>query len=228
MVRESAAMERKRLSIDWQRWRSQFAQLDRNDPSRWPILPRGLLLLGVVALIVSVLWFAWLSGQREALDAERRREEELRAQFSQKLAIAAHRDVLKLQLEEVRQYVTLLEKQLPSRAEMDALLSDINQAGIGRGLQFELFRPGQETVREYYAELPITIRVTGRYHDVGQFVADVAHLSRIVTLHDLAVSPHAKLADQLTVEAIARTYRYLDPDELKARNAAEKKKGGGK
>ncbi len=184
--------------------------------------------MGVVTLIVAVLWFAWLSGQREALDAERRREEELRSQFTQKLAIAAHRDVLKLQLEEVRQYVTLLEKQLPSRAEMDALLSDINQAGIGRGLQFELFRPGQETVREYYAELPITIRVTGRYHDVGQFVADVAHLSRIVTLHDLAVSPHAKLADQLTVEAIARTYRYLDPDELKARNAAEKKKGGGK
>lgn len=218
-------MEQKRVSIDWQRWRMQFAQLDPNDPSRWPALPRGLLLSGVVALIVGVLWFAWLSGQRDMLEAERRREEELRAQFKQKLAAAAHREVLKLQLEEVRQYVTLLEKQLPSRAEMDALLSDINQAGIGRGLQFELFRPGQETVREYYAELPITIRVTGRYHDVGQFVGDVAHLSRIVTLHDLAVSPHAKSADQLTVEATARTYRYLDPDELKSRKEKEKKGG---
>lgn len=220
-------MEPRRVSIDWQRWRMQFTQLDPNDPSRWPALPRGLLLLGVVALVVGVLWFAWLSGQQDTLEAERRREEELRAQFTQKLAAAVHRDILKLQLEEVRQYVTLLEKQLPSRSEMDALLSDINQAGIGRGLQFELFRPGQETVREYYAELPITIRVAGRYHDVGQFVADVAHLSRIVTLHDLLLSPHAKLSDQLTLEATARTYRYLDPDEFKDRKGA-KKKGGNK
>jgi type IV pilus assembly protein PilO len=115
------------------------------------------------------------------------------------------------ELEAEQQYVTLLEKQLPSKAEMDALLSDINQAGLGRSLQFELFRPGQVAIRDYYAELPIAVRVSGKYHDMGAFVADVANLSRIVTLNNLSITPQKDGA--LTMDATARTYRYLDEAE---------------
>ena len=116
------------------------------------------------------------------------------------------------------QYVTQLEKQLPSKAEMDALLSDINQAGLGRSLQFELFRPGQIAVKDYYAELPITLRVTGKYHDIGAFASDIANLSRIVTLNNLTITPKAD--DSLTMDATAKTFRYLDPNEVAAQRKA--------
>ena len=125
--------------------------------------------------------------------------------------------------------MTQLEKQLPGKAEMDALLSDINQAGIGRGLQFELFRPGQVVVKDYYAELPIAIRVSGRYHDIGAFAADVANLSRIVTLHNLVItgaSPHKgkrPRPEASRMDATARTYRYLDPAEVDAAEEAQPK-----
>jgi type IV pilus assembly protein PilO len=122
----------------------------------------------------------------------------------------------------VQQYVTQLEKQLPSKAEMDALLSDINQAGLGRSLNFELFRPGSVSVREYYAELPIAIRVTGRFHDIGSFASDIANLSRIVTLNNLAITPAKD--GTLVMDATAKTFRYLDQDEV----AAQRKAQGGK
>jgi len=131
----------------------------------------------------------------------------------------------KLQVEE---YVTQLEKQLPGKAEMDALLSDINQAGLGRGLQFELFRPGQVLVREYYAELPISLRVTGRYHDIGNFAADVANLSRIVTLHNMTISAAKDSSGLLSMEATARTYRYLDANEVSEQKATTAKAAGAK
>jgi type IV pilus assembly protein PilO len=117
--------------------------------------------------------------------------------------------------------VTQLEKQLPGKAEMDALLSDINQAGLGRGLQFELFRPGQVVVKDYYAELPISIRVSGRYHDLGSFAADIANLSRIVTLHNMTISAGAGAGAPLGMEATARTYRYLDSSEIEANRKAK-------
>lgn len=219
--------------IDWaalqQRLQRQFTGLDPNDPSRWPALPRALLLLAVAVLVLAGLWYAWLSDREAALESAQRRESDLRAQYVQKLAKAAALDAHKAQLEEVRQYVAQLEKQLPSRAEMDALLSDINQAGIGRGLQFELFRPGQEVVRDYYAELPITLRVSGSYHEIGHFVADVAHLSRIVTLNNLSMGSTPNRNDQLTLEATAKTFRYLDPEEVLSRKAeAKKAQQGGK
>lgn len=226
------ASKRKPSSIDWadlqQTLQRQFSGLDPNDPSRWPTLPRALLLLAVAVFIVVALWYVWLSDRRDALDAAQRREGELRTEYTQKVAKAAALDTLKAQLEQVRQYVAQLEKQLPNRAEMDALLSDINQAGIGRGLQFELFRPGQEVVRDYYAELPITVRVSGSYHDIGMFVSDVAHLSRIVTLNNLAINPVANRTDLLTMEATAKTFRYLDPDEVLAQKATAKPAQGGK
>lgn len=218
----------KKSSIDFaalqQNIRSQFTGLDPNDPSLWPNLPRYLLLCVVAVLVVVALWYVWLSDLDTRLTAERNRETQLRAEYTQKLGKTVNFEVLKAQLEQVRQYVAQLEKQLPSKAEMDALLSDINQAGLGRSLQFELFRPGQEVVRDYYAELPITVRVTGSYNEVGLFVSDVAHLSRIVTLNNLALSPVQARAGVLSMDATAKTFRYLDPDEVLAQKNAQKAK----
>jgi type IV pilus assembly protein PilO len=197
---------------------SQFRDLDPKDPSLWPSIPRYFLLIAVASFVVGLLWFAWLSGSQETLQAEQDKEIVLREDYKKKLTKAVNLDVLRKQREQVQQYVTQLEKQLPSKAEMDALLSDINQAGLGRSLQFELFRPGQIAVREYYAELPITIKVTGRYHDIGSFASDIANLSRIVTLNNLSLSPRPD--GSLTLDATAKTFRYLDPDEVRAQRAA--------
>lgn len=201
--------------------RAQFTGLDPNDPSLWPALPRNLLFVAVCLGVVAALWFFWLKGVDEELVAEKAREEQLRATYRSKLVQAVNLDALRKQLEQVQQYVTQLEKQLPSKAEMDALLSDINQAGLGRSLQFELFRPGQVVVREYYAELPIVIRVTGKYHDVGLFAADIANLSRIVTLNNLSLTPIATRDGYLTMEGVAKTFRYLDPEEIAAQQKAK-------
>lgn len=201
--------------------RAQFTGLDPNDPSLWPALPRNLLFVAVCVGVVAALWFFWLKGVDEELVAEKAREEQLRTTYRSKLVQAVNLDALRKQLEQVQQYVTQLEKQLPSKAEMDALLSDINQAGLGRSLQFELFRPGQVVVREYYAELPISIRVTGKYHDVGLFAADIANLSRIVTLNNLSLTPIANRDGYLTMDGVAKTFRYLDPEEVAAQQKAK-------
>jgi type IV pilus assembly protein PilO len=192
--------------------KAQFSGLDPNDPPSWPALPRYLLCVGVTILVVVALWFVWLSSSDEELTAEQAKEVQLREDYKKKLVQAVNLDALKKQREQVQQYVTQLEKQLPSKAEMDALLSDINQAGLGRSLQFELFRPGQVSVKEYYAELPIAVRVTGRYHDIGAFAADIANLSRIVTLNNLNLVP-AKDGN-LVMDTTAKTFRYLDPEEV--------------
>jgi type IV pilus assembly protein PilO len=200
----------------------QFRGLNPNDPPSWPIVPRILLCLAVMAAIVVALWFAWLRGVDEELQNEEKKELALRDDYKKKLTQAINLDALKKQREQVQQYVTQLEKQLPSKAEMDALLSDINQAGLGRSLAFELFRPGQVSVREYYAELPIAIKVTGRFHDIGSFASDIANLSRIVTLNNLSIAPGKD--GTLVMEATAKTFRYLDADEV----AAQRKAQGGK
>lgn len=196
---------------------SQFRGLNRNEPGQWPLLPKlaTWLLLGLMVLVLG--WFALLSDKTSELEAERNKEPGLKQDYRSKLAQAVNLPELRKQKQQVEEYVTQLEKQLPGKAEMDALLTDINQAGIGRGLQFELFRPGAVAVRDYYAELPITIRVTGRYHDIGAFAADVANLSRIVTLHDLAITGvQREGAGNLSMDAVARTYRYLDANEVSA------------
>jgi type IV pilus assembly protein PilO len=196
----------------------QFKGLNRNDPASWPLVPRVVLFATVTLAIVTGLWFSWLSTSDEELDAERAKEVALREDYKKKLAQAVNLDALKKQREQVQQYVTQLEKQLPSKAEMDALLSDINQAGLGRSLNFDLFRPGQVGVKEYYAELPIAVRVTGRFHDVGAFAADIANLSRIVTLNNITVMP-AKDGN-LVMDATAKTFRYLDSNEVAAQRKA--------
>jgi type IV pilus assembly protein PilO len=209
----------------------QFQNLDPKDPSLWPPLPRYLLCVGVTLAVVAGLWFLWLEDSSVSLAKEQATEVKLREDFKKKLAEAANLEALKKQREQVQQYVTQLEKQLPSKAEMDALLSDINQAGLGRSLQFELFRPGQVSVKDYYAELPIAVRVTGRYHDIGFFASDIANLSRIVTLNNLTIMPVKD--GVLAMDATAKTFRYLDPDELAAQHKSnpvksDPKKGGKK
>lgn len=192
--------------------KDQFTGLDANDPASWPFLPRYALCVVVAVAVVVALWFAWLSTSDEELTAEQAKEIQLKDDYKKKLAQAVNLEGLKKQREQVQQYVTQLEKQLPSKAEMDALLSDINQAGLGRSLQFELFRPGQVSVKEYYAELPIAVRVTGKYHDIGAFAADISNLSRIVTLNNLNLIPGKD--GNLILDTTAKTFRYLDSEEV--------------
>jgi len=207
------------LSTVFEHAAAQFRGLNANEPGQWPLLPKLAAFGALAAAIVILGWFLVLQSETEVLDAERAKEPGLRQEYRTKLAQAVNLPELRKQKLQVEEYVTQLEKQLPGKAEMDALLSDINQAGIGRGLQFELFRPGQVTVKDYYAELPIAIRVSGRYHDIGSFTADVANLSRIVTLHNLGIgSPNAQ--GLLSLDATARTYRYLDTNEIAAQKKA--------
>ena len=205
---------------------AQFSDLDPNDPSRWPVVPRASALLVVFVTIFGLLWYAWLDGLSIELEADQQKEVELRSVYVDKLRQAINLESLKKQLEEVRQYVNQLEKQLPSKAEMDALLSDINQAGLGRSLQFDLFRPGQVVVKEYYAELPISVKISGGYHDIGMFASDIAHLSRIVTLSDVQLTPVKDKSNQLMLEGVARTFRYLDLEEVEIQRKSKEKKAG--
>ncbi len=205
---------------------AQFRNLDPKDPSNWPTLPRYALFVGITILFITVLWFLWLNSSQVELETEQAKEVKLRDEYKVKLGKAVNLEALKKQREQVQQYVTQLEKQLPSKAEMDALLSDINQAGLGRSLQFDLFRPGQVAVKDYYAELPIAVRVTGRYHDIGAFASDIANLSRIVTLNSLAIVPVKD--GTLTMDATAKTFRYLDADEVAAQRKAAAPKGAAK
>jgi type IV pilus assembly protein PilO len=202
----------------------QFRNLDPKDPSLWPVAPKVLLCLFISIAVATALWFAKINEYEVELETEIAKEQTLRQDYQAKLIKAVSLEALKRQREQVQQYVIQLEKQLPSKAEMAALLSDINQAGLGRSLQFDLFRPGQVVVKEYYAELPIQVRVTGKYHDMGSFASDIAHLSRIVTLNDISIAPLGKEKDgaALTMEATARTFRYLDPEEIQAQKQVAK------
>ncbi len=211
---------------------TQFRGLNPNQPGQWPLLPKALAWAGAAALALAVGWAVVVSAADAELTTERGLEPGLKTDYRGKLAQAVNLSELRKQKQQVQEYVTQLERQLPGKAEMDALLSDINQAGIGRGLQFELFRPGQVEIKDYYAVLPITLRVSGRFHDIGAFTADVANLSRIVTLHNLSIGPAAKdNSGNLVLEAVARTYRYLDMNELaevrKAKAAADAAKAKG-
>jgi len=194
----------------------QFRELNPNQPGQWPWLPKLTVFVALALMVLMLGWLLILADVQAELEAARDREPALQGDYQAKLVQAVNLPELRRQKIRVEDYVTRLEKQLPGKAEMDALLSDINQAGIGRDLQFELFRPGQVLVRDYYAELPIGLRVSGRYHDIGAFAADVAKLSRIVTLHNLVVlAPAGKEAGaKLSLEATVRTYRYLDPAEV--------------
>lgn len=208
------------LAVHTQALKGQFQNLDRKDPSLWPLLPRVLLCVAIAIGVAGAAWYFYLSSFEEDLERERATEVQLRADYEKKLLKAVSLEGLKKQREQVQQYVLQLEKQLPSKSEMSALLSDINQAGLGRSLQFELFKPGSEVVQDYYAELPIAVRISGGFHDMGMFASDIAHLSRIVTLNSISIAPKGN-EGALTLDATARTYRYLDAEEVNAKRKAQ-------
>jgi len=227
MVTNTTRLMNPEVSTAFDRASEQFKGLNPREPGQWPLLPKLAACLGAAAAALGLGWFGLVSGASDALETERNLEPGLKTDYTAKLGQAVNLSELRKQKQQVQEYVTQLERQLPGKAEMDALLSDINQAGIGRGLQFELFRPGQVEIKDYYAVLPIALRVTGRFHDVGAFTADVANLSRIVTLHNLTISPVKDPPGMLSMDAVARTYRYLDVAELaevrKSRDAEAKK-----
>jgi len=206
--------------------------LKRLDPKKigsWPILPKlGVLFITLALIVLASYWFDW-QHQIEGINLEKVKEEGLRKTFLTKKSEAINLPAYQKQLEDIEKQFGALLKQLPGRSEMDALLTDINQAGLGRGLQFELFKPAaQETRRDFYAELPISIKVTGNYHDIGAFASDVGKLSRIVTLENIALASAGK-GGGLALEALAKTFRYLDDEELaQQRRAIAVKKGGKK
>jgi type IV pilus assembly protein PilO len=202
---------------------NQFKDLNPNDVGTWPLIPKIASYFGIFLLINVLGGFAYIYPKMDELNSKSNEEEKLKEEFKQKLEKAISLDVLKTQKDQVAQYVALIEKQLPNKAEIDALLSDINQAGLARGLQFDLFKPGQIQVTKYYAELPINVRVTGSYNDIAHFVSDVANLSRIVTVGNMNVSWQKDNHQILTFDAIAKTYRYLDRDELNVQNKTDAK-----
>lgn len=208
---------------------AQFRGLEGRHPGLWPIAPRLLCAVGALAAVIVLGWYLYWDGQLQELDQGKQEEVTLREAYASKLKQAINLEALRKQKEQVGEYVATLEKQLPSKAEMDALLSDINQAGLGRGLQFELFKPGQVVVKDYYAELPIDIKITGNYHDVGAFTSDIANLPRIVTLNSLNLTTNKD--GVLSLDAVAKTFRYLDREEVDAQRktaAANKKNGANK
>lgn len=216
--------------IDFRALAEDFKSLDPKDIGTWPLLPRVTVLLGLfVGLLVVGWWVDWKS-QLEDLESKAQQEAKLKSEYLEKKKQAVNLEEHRKQLAEIDKSFGTLLKQLPNKAEMEALLIDINQAGLGRGLQFELFKPGRETTRDFYAELPITLKITGTYHDLGAFSADVAKLSRIVSLTNIAVVPDK--GAQLRMDATAMTYRYLDEEELaaqrRAKTAQDKAKGAKK
>ena len=199
----------------------QFRNLNTRDPGSWPALPKLLLLVAILVGVLVAAYFLDWQGQLDELEAGRQLEAKLKQEYVDKKRQAVNLDLLRAQLREIETSFGTLLKQLPNKSQMEALLVDINQAGLGRGLQFELFKPAQsETQREFYAELPISIKLTGNYHDMGAFASDIGQLPRIVTLNDIALNVGKD--GTLTMDTTAKTFRYLDDDELAAQRAATK------
>jgi type IV pilus assembly protein PilO len=206
-------------------------RLNIRDVGNWPLLPKlGILALVFLGIVGAGALLDW-KDQYDSLERAKQEETKLREQYATKKAKAVNFDLYVQQLKEIEQSFGALLKQLPNKSEMDALLTDINQAGLGRGLAFELFKPAsQERLAEFYAELPINVKITGNYHDMGAFASDIAQLPRIVTLNDIAIANDKGV---LSMEAIAKTFRYLDEEEIAKqrraqKEAADKAKGKGR
>lgn len=205
-----------------------FNNIDFKNVGSLPMAVK-LILLSILALILlTVGYFLLWRPAMETYDQAAAKEQELRQTFLSKKSQAVKIEAYKQQMVDIEKTFGTLLKQLPDRSEMDGLLTDINQSGLGRGLEFELFKPGQEIVSDFYAEMPIKIKVLGRYHDIGAFATDVSRLSRIVTLNDMVITPIEKETQgsggMLALEAVAKTYRYLDASELASKKAEKDKK----
>jgi type IV pilus assembly protein PilO len=205
----------------------QFKNLNTRDPGAWPPLPKAMLLVVVLVSIVTLGYFLDWQEQMDSLEAGRNQEVKLKDEYVAKQQQAVNLDLYRQQLREIDSSFGALLRQLPNRSQMDALLVDINQAGLGRGLQFDLFKPAPaETKREFYAELPVTLKLTGSYHDMGQFASDIGQLSRIVTLNDIGLTGGKD--GSLVMDVTAKTFRYLDDEEVASQNRAAKTAKAGK
>jgi type IV pilus assembly protein PilO len=199
------------------------------DVGAWPLAPRAAALVGLFVLIVFGGWYVSWSEQIAMLIQHQEEEQRLRQDFVTKKTQAVNRDLYDKQLDEINRAFGTLLKQLPSKSEVEALLVEVNQSGMGRGLQFESFKPDPEAIRDFYAELPINVRLTGNYHDFGAFAEDIGRLSRIVTLNDISIVPNSQTRDgTLVMETVAKTFRYLDEQELAAKKKAEQAGKGGR
>src|SRR5713101_4069942 len=205
----------------------QFKNLNTRDPGAWPPLPKAMMLRRVLIHILALGYFLDWQEEMDSLEAEPGQEAKRQDEYVAKHQQAINLDLYRQQLRDIDSSFGALLRQLPNRSQMDALLVDINQAGLGRGLQFELFRPAPaETKREFYAELPVTLKLNGSYHDMGQFASDIGQLSRIVTLNDIALT--AAKEGSLVMDVTAKTFRYLDEEEVAAQNRAAKTAKAGK
>lgn len=199
--------------VDFQKIADEFRYLNPNDPGAWPLIPKVVILAGwFFAVLIAGWWFVW-SDQLTELETKEQEEQTLRQQYLEKKRQAINLDLYTQQLADIDRSFGALLKQLPNKSEIESLLIEINQAGLGRGLQFELFRPGNEEFKDFYAEMPIAVRINGTYHDIGAFAADIAKLPRIVTLNNIAITP-MKDGGLLTLDATTKTFRYLDDEEV--------------
>lgn len=207
--------------IDVQQIAEDFKTLDPKDPGAWPLIPKIIILIAAFFVMLGgAWWFGW-NVQTEELTAKEAEEQKLREEWVGKKKQAISLDEYRKLLVEIERIFGELLRQLPNKAEMESLLNDINQAGLGRGLQFELFKPGSEAVKDVYAEQPITLKITGPYHDLGAFAYDVAKMPRIVTLQDIDLAD-AKEKGSLSMTALAKTFRYLDEEEVARQKKAAK------
>jgi len=207
------------MAIDFKRIAEDFKATNWRDPGTWSAIPKAVVLIALLVALPALGYFGLWQGQLEELETGKANEEKFKQDYVNKKRQAVNLDLYKQQLREIDTQFGALLKQLPNKSQMDALLVDINQAGLGRGLQFELFKPaGQEIVRDFYAELPISVKVVGVYHDMGAFASDVGQLSRIVTLNNVAIQ--AAKDGNLVMDVTARTFRYLDENELAAQRKA--------
>ena len=212
------------MAIDFNQIADDFKHTNWKDPGTWTFAPKILVLIAILILIPVAGYFGVWQGQIEELEKGKKQEDTLKKDYLAKKTQAINLDLYRQQLREIDSSFGALLKQLPNRSQMDALLVDINQAGLGRGLQFDLFKPAaQESARDFYTELPIQLRVIGNYHDIGAFASDIGGLSRIVTLNDLALS--GGKGGALTLDATAKTFRYLDEEEVASQRRATAQKG---
>jgi type IV pilus assembly protein PilO len=217
------------MAVNFNAFVDEFKRTNWKDPGTWHAAPKAVVLLAILVAIPVAGYFADTAGQIDELEQMRNQETKLKDEYLNKKKQAINLDLHRQQLREIDTQFGALLRQLPNRSQMDALLVDINQAGLGRGLQFDLFRPApSEITREFYAERPISVKVVGTYHDMGAFASDVGQLPRIVTLNDVTIT--AGKDNQLAMDATARTFRYLDDDELAAQRkaTAAAKKGAAK
>jgi type IV pilus assembly protein PilO len=215
--------------INVQAFLDDFRNLNPKDIGAWPLAPRVAVLLGLFVLILIAGWYIWWSEQLVTLEQYEQDELRLKDDFVAKKTQAVNRDLLTQQLNEIDRSFGALLKQLPDKSEVESLLVEINQSGMGRGLQFELFKPGPEVFKEFYAELPINVRLTGNYHDFGAFAGDIGKLSRIVTLNNIAIAANQQAKDgTLVMDAVTKTFRYLDAEEVAAQKQGAKGARGGK